>query len=252
MAQRLGQHFLVSQSALRRIAEAACPDSQVQVIEIGPGKGALTAWLLDRAEHVIAVELDSRLAVHLRERFGSHPRLLVVEADVLETDLSQWGRAPVVGNLPYYITSPILEKVLRLGPDLVPHAVFLIQREVAERLVARPGTRDYGFLTVQTQFFARPELLFTVPPGAFQPPPKVDSAVVRLTLRPEAERVVTEDTDGFLRFLGRSFAQKRKTLRNNLAGFYGKNALDGLPEASLRAEQLPLEQFAALYRRLAS
>ena len=164
---------------------------------------------------------------------------------MLETDLAQWGPAPIAGNLPYYISSPILERVTRITP---PRAVFLLQQEVAERLVAAPGTREYGFLTVQTSVRMEARLLFPVKPAAFHPPPKVDSAVVRLEPRLKAPDVA--DVDAFLKFVAQCFRHKRKTLRNNLAEFYGKEFVDGWPEAGLRAEQLSVEQFADMYRRL--
>jgi 16S rRNA (adenine1518-N6/adenine1519-N6)-dimethyltransferase len=241
VGQRLGQHFLFKGGILERIAAAACPSPEELVIEIGPGRGALTEKLLKRAQRVVAIELDAFLVEHLRTRFDQ--RLEVVHSDVLRSDLGQWGRAPIVGNLPYYITSPILEKVVRLD---YPRAVFLMQKEVAERLVAPQGTRDYGYLSVQTAVFARARILFEVPPSAFHPPPKVDSAVVLLEPRPP----VTSDPDGFLRFAGASFRQKRKTLRNNLAPLYGKETIDPWPEAGLRAEQLPLEKLLELYERI--
>jgi 16S rRNA (adenine1518-N6/adenine1519-N6)-dimethyltransferase len=239
VGQRLGQHFLIRGSILERIAAAACPAREPLVVEIGPGRGALTEKLLHRADRVIAVELDPYLADHLHTRF---PPLEVVHADVLSTDLAQWGRAVIAGNLPYYVTSPILEKVLRL--DFI-RAVFLVQKEVADRLAAAPGSRDYGFLTVQTAVFSHVRKLFEVKPSAFHPPPKVDSAVVLLEPRPP----VVADPDAFLRFAGLCFRHKRKTLRNNLAETYGKDLVDAWPEASSRAEQLSLEQLLDLYRR---
>ena len=246
MGQKLGQHFLKRTSVAKRIAAAVCPEPGGQVIEIGPGKGSLTRYLLERSRRVIAIELDRRLAEGLRKSFRGNGKLTVVEADVLHTDLSQWGSASITGNLPYYITSPVLEKVLRLG-DLLELGVFMMQKEVAERLAAKPGSRSYGYLTVQTNLFAQPEILFNVPPAAFQPPPKVDSTVVRLMPRPLTG---ITDTDEFLQFVGSCFRHKRKTLRNNLAEVYGKQALEAIPDASSRAEQLSLEQFNDLFRRL--
>jgi 16S rRNA (adenine1518-N6/adenine1519-N6)-dimethyltransferase len=240
---KLGQHFLNTGSILERIAVAACPIPTDLVIEIGPGRGALTARLLERAARVVAVEIDPLLAEHLRGQFASDTRLEVVQADVLRTDLAQWGPAVIAGNLPYYITSPILTK---LAGTPFTRAVFLIQKEVADRLTAAPGTRSYGFLTVQTALFASARRLFDVKPGAFHPPPKVDSAVV--LLEPRAPSIA--DTKPFLDFLGHCFHQKRKTIRNNLGPIYGKNAVEKWPEASLRAEQLTLMQFEEMYRRL--
>jgi 16S rRNA (adenine1518-N6/adenine1519-N6)-dimethyltransferase len=247
LPQKLGQHFLTSASVLERIAVAVCPEGEDLVIKIGPGRGALTEKLLQRAAKVVAIEIDSSLVEHLRTRFAGETRLEIVHADVLATDLSRWGRAPIAGNLPYYITSPILEKAIRLD---VPRAVFLIQKEVAERLIAQPRHREYGYLTLQTALFADTRLLFEVKPGAFRPPPQVDSAVVLLT--PHGRDLGVGDREAFRRFLGQCFRQKRKTLRNNLAGIYGKDVIDPWPEAGLRAEQITLEQFAEMYKRTLS
>ena len=254
--QKLGQHFLIKGAILERIAAAVCPSGgtglaagspspENLVIEIGPGRGALTEKLLKRAARVIAVEIDPSLAEHVRRRFAGDPRLEVVDGDVLETDLTQWGRAAIAGNLPYYITSPILEKTVRLD---FTRAVFLIQKEVAERLAAVPGTRDYGFLAVQTALFASVRRLFDVKPSAFHPPPKVDSAVV--LLEPRHADLGIGDTRAFIRFVGLCFHHKRKTIRNNLVDTYGKEAIDAWPEAALRAEQITLEGLAGMYRRL--
>lgn len=239
--QRLGQHFLIQSSILERIAEAACPERVNLAIEIGPGRGALTEKLLARTSRLIAIELDSSLVDQLRARF---PGLDVRHADVLEADLTQWGPSVVCGNLPYYITSPILEKVVRAP---FRRAVFLVQKEVAQRLAAKPGSRDYGYLTVATALFATARVLFEVKAGAFQPPPKVDSAVVLLEPRPAP---LVEDTTAFIEFAGRAFRHKRKTIRNNLAPFYGEAVRDW-PEATCRAEQLSLDALLGMYQRVA-
>ena len=231
---------------LERIAVAACVEHAALVVEIGPGKGALTAHLLDRADRVIAVEIDPILVQYLRAKFRGNDRLEVVEGDILKVDPGQWGPAVIVGNLPYYITSPIVGKVLDLGGALV-RAVFLVQKEVAERLTASPGSRDYGYLTVATQFFADVECLFAVPPAAFHPAPKVDSAVVRLTPRRD---LPAADPAAFLRFVSLAFQHKRKTLRNNLIEQYDRAVLDALPEGKLRAEQMCLDALLGLYHRL--
>lgn len=249
--QKLGQHFLIRGAILDRIAAAACGDGCDLVIEIGPGRGALTEYLLQRAPRVIAIEVDPELVVYLRAKFSGEPKLEIVHADVLETDLGQWGPAAVAGNLPYYITSPIIEKILALAPPAL-RAVLLMQKEVAERLAAGPGSRDYGYLTVKTALHAGVKKLFAVKPGAFNPPPKVDSTVIRLDPHARAAELGIADVRSFTEFLGACFRQKRKTLRNNLAGSYEKATVDALPEAVLRAEQIPLETFAAIYRRLVS
>jgi 16S rRNA (adenine1518-N6/adenine1519-N6)-dimethyltransferase len=244
LPQKLGQHFLTRQSFLGRIAEAACATGPPLVIEIGGGKGALTAHLLERAARVVTIEVDPAMVSQLLVRFAGEKKLKVVAADVLATDLTQWGPGVVAGNLPYYITSPIIERVLAMGRTLT-QAVFLIQKEVADRLAAKPGTRDYGFLTVATRLVAETKILFKVPPSAFQPPPNVYSAAVSLTPRP-----VLADPTPLIAFVGLCFKHKRKTLRNNLSGIFGRDLVEAQPEANLRAEQLTLDQFQGLYRRL--
>jgi 16S rRNA (adenine1518-N6/adenine1519-N6)-dimethyltransferase len=246
LPQKLGQHFLANGAILDRIALAVCPEGEELVIEIGPGKGALTEKLLRRSGRVVAIELDPYLVEHLRQKFEGETRLQVIHGDILQVDLAQWGPVPIAGNLPYYIATPILEKAIRAG---APRTVFLIQKEVARRLVARPGERDYGYLTLQTALFADTRMLFDVKPGAFKPPPKVDSAVVLLT--PHGRDYGITDREGFLKFLSHSFRQKRKTLRNNLGPVYGLERIEGLPEAKLRAEQLGVAELAVLYKKLA-
>jgi 16S rRNA (adenine1518-N6/adenine1519-N6)-dimethyltransferase len=244
--RRLGQHFLARRSILERIATAACAHTEHPVIEIGPGKGALTEYLLNAGSPVIAIEVDQVLVHYLREKFRSRPNFFVLHADVLKTDLAQWGQVSVAGNLPYYITSPIVEKVLALGALLLK-AVFLVQREVAQRIAAGPGSRDYGFLSVSVQAFAEPRILLHVPPDAFRPPPKVESAVVELIPRQHAAII---EPESFLQFASAAFKQKRKTLRNNLGDLYGRDAIGGQSEANLRAEQLSIEQLANLHQRI--
>jgi 16S rRNA (adenine1518-N6/adenine1519-N6)-dimethyltransferase len=234
--QKLGQHFLTSGRTLERIARAACGDHVPLAVEIGPGRGALTEKLLEHADRVAAIELDPALAEHLRQRFSE---VTLLEGNALEADWSQWGAGVLTGNLPYYIATPLISRYLRDPGPLTP-AVFLIQKEVAERITAKPGTRDYGYFSVECQYLARTELLFTVPPGAFQPPPKVDSAVIRLT-----PKSAPADADAFLRFVSLCFRQKRKTLRNNLRGFY-----DPPPDISRRAEELTVDELLTLYREL--
>ena len=248
MRQKLGQHFLHKISYLQKIAEAACPARTPLVIEIGAGKGALTELLLERADRVIAIEIDPEMVKLLLVRFAGNHKLKIVAQDILATDLTQWGPAVVVGNLPYYITSPIIERTLAMG-KVLHHAVFLIQKEVAERLTAKPCTREYGFLTVATQLAAETKKLFKVPPSAFSPPPKVDSAVVLVTPR-RNEGEPAPDPTPLLAFVGLCFRQKRKTLRNNLGHIFGDELVQTLPEAGQRAEQLTIEQFRSLYRRI--
>ena len=246
--QKLGQHFLIRGTVLERIARAACPEREPLAVEIGPGRGALTTHLLARADRVVAIEIDRYLAQKLAQTYLADVRLEIVEANALEIDLGQWGPAVITGNLPYYAATAIMERVMALGPT-VRRGVFLMQKEVAQRIVASPGSRDYGYLSVSMQLSADIELLFEVPPAAFHPPPKVDSAVVRFQPHNRAAEMGIASRPDFLRFVSLCFRQKRKTLRNNLAAHYGA-AVDHWPEVNLRAEQIGLPMFAAMYRRL--
>ncbi len=244
MPRKLGQHFLIRDAVLERIAAAACGSYTPRLIEIGPGRGALTRHLLPRTDEVHAIELDASLADYLRSTYATESKLHVHTADVLSTDIAQWGPAVIAGNLPYYITSPIVEKFLALD-ERFPLAVFLMQSEVADRVLASPGTRAYGYLTVAIQLVCHVELICKVPPSAFVPPPKVHSAAVRFRRKPDPP----SDLQNLLIFVGRCFAHKRKTLRNNLRPFYGER-IDVLREAASRAEQLTTAQFIDLYRTL--
>lgn len=242
--QRLGQHFLLSGKALERITTAACGAGVPLTVEIGPGKGALTRYLLQHSARVLAIELDPALAENVRQSFRDEARLEVVEGDALEADFSALGAGALTGNLPYYAATAIISKYVRNPGGLGP-AVFLVQKEVAERITAVPGTRAYGYFSVECQLLAHAEYLFTVPPGAFRPPPKVDSAVIRLTPRENAAEVSAQE---FLRFVSACFRQKRKTLRNNLVGVLAPELLDRLPGTSRRAEQLSVSEFIDLYK----
>jgi 16S rRNA (adenine1518-N6/adenine1519-N6)-dimethyltransferase len=248
VGRRLGQHFLTRKSILDRIAEAACPDPQPLVVEIGPGRGALTEALLARASRVVALEVDAVLVHYLQHKFRDAVeagRLELVLGDVLKTNLAAWGPCVIAGNLPYYITSPILDRVFAAGGNW-SRAVLLVQAEVAARIAAIPGIRDYGYLSVATQARAAVERLFEVPREAFRPPPKVLSEVIRLVPRDSA----VENLGSFLQFAGVCFRHKRKTLRNNLAVAYGKERAAQLADARIRAEQLTVAELVALHNRL--
>ena len=252
MGRRLGQHFLTRKSILDRIAEAACGERTPLVIEIGAGRGALTESLLERADKVIAIEVDPVLGHYLRQRFRDAldaGRLTLVESDILKTDLSAWGPAVIAGNLPYYITSPILERIFAARGKWW-RAVLLVQAEVAGRIVAEPGSRAYGYLSVMVQAQARAERVLEVPRAAFRPPPKVDSAVVRLEPGNAQADLGISDLTSFLKFTGNCFRFKRKTLRNNLAGLYERSAIEALVGPKDRAEQLGLAELARLFGTL--
>jgi 16S rRNA (adenine1518-N6/adenine1519-N6)-dimethyltransferase len=266
---KLGQNFLVDHGAMRRIVDALGDVSQRTVIEIGAGGGALTSLLVPRAGHLVAVEMDRVLAAQLRMEYSREPHVEIIEADILTVDIrtmignrtgplrdlrpSGQPKATVVGNLPYYITSDIL---LRLFAEHVffDRLVLMVQLEVADRLAALPGSRDYGLLSATVNLYGRVEKLFELPPQAFSPPPQVHSAVLRIDIAPRFEELQL-DEHGFIEFLKRSFAQKRKTLSNNLRAHFNPAivrqsfAQAGI-EPAARAEAVRLDQMAALYRIL--
>src|ERR1700674_1820591 len=251
--EKLGQHFLADASWQERIARAVPIDGGVWV-EIGAGHGEMTARLAQRASKVFAIELDRRLAKRLREAVAPCRNVEIVESDVMAVDLERLTggeRFSIYGNLPYYITSPILHRLFEHA-ERIAAIHIVIQFEVAVRIVAQPGRRDYGYLSVVSQWFSRPEIAFRIPPEAFRPPPKVASALV--SFRMPGARAINSvaDENAFLDFVKECFAQKRKTLRNNLRARLGARTEDILREASLspdaRAEQLTISQFAALFQ----
>src|ERR1700716_423897 len=215
----LGQHFLTDRRILGRIADALHLTGSETVLEIGPGRGALTDILAERAGRLIAIEYDRALAELLRQRYAKRGNVLIAEADVLEVALGELAAGPyvLVGNVPYYITTPILFHAL--APPRAERSVYLVQREVADRLSASPGTKEYGALTVNVAAVARAETLFRVPAGAFAPPPKVESAVVRITPLPTP--LVGPDEERPLRTLVQSaFGMRRKQMRRVVRSLY--------------------------------
>jgi 16S rRNA (adenine1518-N6/adenine1519-N6)-dimethyltransferase len=268
--QRLGQHFLADEGWREQIARAirvsphgmqgnaVTEDREYCWIEVGAGHGEMTEHLLHSGKPVFAVELDAPLIGNLQRMAKLRPNLTVVPGDVLQTDLGQLAagrRIRIYGNLPYYITSPILHHFFSFA-SLIDDIFIVIQLEVAERLVARSDTSKlYGYLSVATQFYSRPELLLRLPRGAFRPPPEVDSALVRLRLPGEDVTVKMANPDDFLEFVKRCFAQKRKTLANNLRELAKPEQLRGLlRELQLRedarAEQLGVRELASVYLAL--
>jgi 16S rRNA (adenine1518-N6/adenine1519-N6)-dimethyltransferase len=271
VAKRLGQHFLTDPELLRRIADALDPSEGDVVIEIGPGRGSLTAELAPRVARLVAIERDRELAHELSEsamekRAGGN--VVVVEGDALRLDWHELAgsatlhassfsappppRIKVIGNIPYAITSPLIEKALTA--PLPERIVFLVQREVAERVAAMPGGKAYGALSVGVQAVCRAELLFRVPAGVFRPPPKVESALLRLT--PLALPLITpEEGPAFRRFVTACFSRRRKQLRNVLMAAAGRAAAEvsaglavlGLDPAA-RPETLAPADFVRLLR----
>ena len=253
--KRFGQHFLTDRRVLARIADSLelCPADTV--VEIGPGRGALTDLLAERAGRVVAVEIDRALAAILRERYADRPHVEIVERDVLSADLAELAgtvRFVVAGNVPYYITTPILfHSLTRPRPE---RAVYLVQREVAERIVAAAGSREYGALSANVQAVAAAELLFRIPAGAFHPPPKVESAVVRIV--PRRDPVVRADEeDAFRAFVQGAFGFRRKQMRRVLRALWDVDAsvadealADAEVDPTARPETLSPERFARLLR----
>ena len=249
--------------------EALGDVSQRRVLEIGPGRGALTEPLSQRAGHLIAIEVDRVLAAQLRMRFAQSQNVEIIEADILTLDLSTLlgprtgalaGLSPapveparVVGNIPYYITSEILLRLFSFSRFLET-IVVMVQKEVGDRIAAKAGGSEYGLLSATAQMYAGVEKLFTLPQGAFAPPPKVHSTVLRMRVAPQFEKLRVPEK-AFLDFLKLSFGQKRKTLVNNLKGRYDDERIRAAMKSAgvridARAETLPLEKAAAVFRGL--
>jgi 16S rRNA (adenine1518-N6/adenine1519-N6)-dimethyltransferase len=250
----LGQHFLTDKRILTRIADALHLVGGETVVEIGPGRGALTDILAERAGRLIAIEYDRALAEVLRQRYAKRSNVLIAEADVLEVSLGELAAGPyvLVGNVPYYITTPILFHAL--VPPRAERSVYLVQREVADRLSAAPGTKEYGALTVNVAAVAKAETLFKVAAGAFSPPPKVESAVIRIT--PLATPLVSDEEQRPFRLLVQgAFGMRRKQMRRVLRSLYSidAEAADRLLEETgidpeVRPETLSPAQFVSLLR----
>jgi 16S rRNA (adenine1518-N6/adenine1519-N6)-dimethyltransferase len=248
----LGQHFLTDLTVLSRIADAAELTGSETVIEIGPGRGALTDLLVERAGRLIAIEYDRALAAKLIDRYASRKNVEIIQADVLSVDFGSLTNGPyaLVGNVPYYITTPIIFQALE--PPRPDVAVYLVQREVAERLVAPPGGKDYGALTVNVGAVARVEILFHVPASAFRPPPKVESAVVRIT--PRADPVISPEHEKAYRALVQAtFTMRRKQMQRimrSLRNLDGERATAMLLSAGIDPMARPETLDGAAFARL--
>ena len=269
--QRLGQHFLSDPGWREKIARAirvsphgmeallAAAPRDYCWIEVGAGHGEMTQHLIRSGAPVYAVELDPPLVERLKRLAEEHSNLTIVPGDVLQADLraiASGYRIRLYGNLPYYITSPILHHFFQYA-DLVDEIHIVVQLEVAQRLTAQPGSKSYGYLSVVTQFYARPDFALRLPRGAFRPPPEVGSALVTLRLPGERPSLAVQDDQGFLEFVKTCFAQKRKTLSNNLRNIAGlEQTRTLLRDLSLRkdarAEQLSVGELAAVYQSISS
>ena len=255
--QRLGQHFLTGESWRRRIAASLPNHAGDTWIEIGAGHGEMTELLARPGRRLVAIETDARLVERLRERAREWPGVEVVAGDVLKTNLTQLvgdTRFRVFGNLPYYITSPILQRLFRVAEQIASIHV-VVQFEVATRIAARPGRRAYGYLSALCQLYTHPAIVLRIPPGAFRPRPKVNSALLAMSLPGESAELGIEDDGQFLRFLQICFEHKRKTLRNNLRKISVAEVIEAALASSgisgdARAEQLTLRQFAGLFHAL--
>jgi 16S rRNA (adenine1518-N6/adenine1519-N6)-dimethyltransferase len=268
---KLGQNFLTDVGAAEKIIDALGDISQKLVVEIGPGQGALTRTLAKRAGRLIAIELDRLMATELRYNYTRFANVEILEGDILKIDFRtvlhrtigplndlrplKPSRASVIGNLPYYITSDILLHLFEFH-DQFDAMVIMVQREVADRIAAEPGSRDYGLLSATAQLYCRVDNLFTLPPGAFTPPPKVHSSVLRLTVAPRFQELNVEPKT-FIPFLKVAFAMKRKTLLNNLKALFPSAQIKAaLEETAIRpdarAEAMSLDQTARLFHQLQS
>lgn len=254
--KKFGQHFLSDRNVLEGIVDALAPDRADTVVEVGSGRGSLTDILVQRAGRVIGIEIDRALAGQLRERYQAHDNVQILEADVLETDLHALGGSDflLIGNVPYYITTPIVFKALE--PPIPRRSVFLVQLEVAERMSAAPDTESYGALSVNVAAVATTELVMHVPRSAFKPPPKVESAVVRLTPRREA-LVDAASLPAFRTFVQALFGLRRKQMQRVLRTVRGLSVADSAAvldrvgiDPTARPEVLSPETLADLFREV--
>lgn len=246
--KRFGQNFLVDQNYIHKIVDAVHPRQEDHVVEIGPGHGALTTQIMASECHLTVVEIDRDLAAALRERFDS---LEIVVADVLQVDMDNLLTEPtrLVGNLPYNISTPLLFRLFQYS-DRIVDMHFMLQNEVVERMVAEPSTRAYGRLSVMTQYYCTPALLFRVPPTAFNPRPKVTSAIVRLTPRVDGPRAI--DDRVMERVVADAFNQRRKTLKNALGRTIEASELEHLGiDPGSRPETLGVADYVSCANRVA-
>lgn len=247
MKRPLGQHFLFDKKILKKIIDCSGVTDSDTVVEIGPGHGTLTKLLTEYAKKVIAIEIDSKLVARLKESFSNNPNVETITADALKFPYDTIkGKFKVVANIPYYITTPLLFWLLEFR-EKIPSMTLLVQKEVALRIVACPGGKDYGVLSISAQLYSKPTLKFSVPKGAFSPPPEVDSAVVYFEVSPKPLYKL-KDEEFFFRVVKMAFSQRRKTITNSLKSFKGiKEALiEAGIDSRLRPEVLSIRDFIKL------
>ncbi|MEO6968887.1 MAG: 16S rRNA (adenine(1518)-N(6)/adenine(1519)-N(6))-dimethyltransferase RsmA [Rhodanobacteraceae bacterium] len=246
-----GQHFLHERGIIELIVAALAPRPSDLIVEIGPGEGALTLPLLDAAHRLTAIELDAELIAPLQSAAAAHGELTVIHADVLDVDLTALAAGQdlrLVGNLPYYVSSPILFHCLHHS-DAIADMLFMLQKEVVDRMAAMPGSKVYGRLSVMLQLACKVEPLLRVPPGAFRPPPQVDSAVVRLTPLPASQRPDPALSRMLETIVRAAFGKRRKTLANALSGLLDRDAIEAAGvDPGARAETLAPQRYVALAR----
>lgn len=262
-SKSLGQNFLIDENALCKIIDNSCIDENTNIIEIGPGFGTLTQRLCQSAKKVVAIEIDSTVIPILEDNLSEFDNVKIINSDVLELNLSELiesefdgGDIKVVANLPYYITTPIIMTLLERKLP-ISDIIIMIQKEVADRILANPGKKDYGALTVAVGYYTVPEIVLTVGPGSFMPPPKVSSSVIKLNVRKTP--AVDVDEKNFFKLVKAAFAQRRKTLLNAISnsGITKKSkeeilnalTLSGIDEKA-RGETLSIEMFAELSKKL--
>ncbi|MCR4418082.1 MAG: 16S rRNA (adenine(1518)-N(6)/adenine(1519)-N(6))-dimethyltransferase RsmA [Ignavibacteria bacterium] len=249
--KKLGQHFLVDKNIIRKIVEAFSPKKSDLILEIGPGRGALTEELIKYSQNIILVEIDSELIQELNQKF---PDLKIINKDILECDFKSEffeNKYRIIGNLPYYITSQILIKIFD-NYAYINDAFIMVQKEVAQRIVASKGKKDYGILSVFAQFYSEPEILFNVSRNCFYPKPEVDSSIIQMTIKPKQYLNDLEEKV-FRRLVRTAFNQRRKTLKNSLQNLFDENEVEiknkffALQfDFSKRAEELSLDDFIYL------
>ncbi len=249
--RRLGQHFLFDPSILRRIIDASGLKAGDTVVEIGPGHGRLTRLIAEKAGRVIAIELDPFFVKRLRDELASFKNIEIVEMDALRYPYNELGPFRVISNIPYYITTPIIFKLLE-SKDLISMTLTL-QKEVARRIVATPGSKDYGVLSIMVQYRAIPEIKFFIPRGAFRPVPEVDSAVIHMEIRKTPVRASDEEL--FKRIVKRAFSRRRKTLLNSLKGLFKGMDINSVLKAceidpARRPESLGIEEFIKIAEKV--